>query len=141
MTSWSYTDCGLSTDALQIRSVEVSPDPPETRNQTVITLKGTVQEVIEEGAYVDVVVKLGLIKLIQKRYDLHEELRQGGAFALVTPAHTSPIPKGDIELRFTPPLPGPTPQAKFSVALRAYTAGDEDLACLDIKLDYMKTPS
>ncbi|MEV8017284.1 ML domain-containing protein [Streptomyces sp. NPDC086554] len=140
MTSWSYSNCGLESDALQIQSVTASPDPLDAKESSRFTIKGFAQEPIEEGAYADVVIKLGLIKILSKRFDLLEELRRDQFFTLVSPASTSPLPKGEIELTFTPPLPNPTPQAKFSVSLRAFTVDDEDLACLDFKLDYMKRP-
>ncbi len=40
-----------------------------------VLVKGTVNATIEEGAYVEVVVKIGHLKLFQHRYDLCEELQ------------------------------------------------------------------
>jgi hypothetical protein len=82
----------LSTDAIQIESINVSPDPPKPgQNLTVIVEASAMEEVkvrlhtkipyspdrimsfFQEGAYADVVVKLGLIKLLHKQFDLCNE--------------------------------------------------------------------
>lgn len=56
-----------------IESITVSPDPPEPGKNLTVTVEATANEVVEEGAYADVTVKLGLIKLLQKRFDVCEE--------------------------------------------------------------------
>ncbi|KAI0280649.1 hypothetical protein BGY98DRAFT_312792 [Russula aff. rugulosa BPL654] len=70
---WSWTDCGFPTDAIQIESISVSPDPPQPGQNLTVTVQASAQEEVEEGAYADVEVKLGLIKLLHKRFDLCEE--------------------------------------------------------------------
>jgi hypothetical protein len=80
-------------DIIQIESIKVSPDPPKPGQDLTVTVKGAAIDVIEvmnslfclrrkvvegarqlkEGAYADVTVKLGLIKLVQKRFDVCEE--------------------------------------------------------------------
>ncbi|EJT48753.1 hypothetical protein A1Q1_02219 [Trichosporon asahii var. asahii CBS 2479] len=73
MNGWKYSDCGLPTDAITLESIELSPDPPQAGKNLTVTVRGRANEKIEEGAYADVTVKLGLIKLIQKRFDVCEE--------------------------------------------------------------------
>ena len=142
MTAWSYTNAGLPTDPLQIETITLTPDPPKVYSDTTLTLKGTVLEAIEDGAYFDVTVKLGLIKLMQKRFDLFEELR--GAKTLGTTWAASPDPAGgpikpgDLELTIAMPLPKEIPQAKFTLNVRGYTASEDDLATLDLKFDFMR---
>ncbi|KAJ7721446.1 hypothetical protein B0H14DRAFT_2642411 [Mycena olivaceomarginata] len=65
MATWSYVDCGLDTDVIQLKSFEISPDPPQPGKDLTITVKGHAAERIGDGAYADVTVKLGVIKLIQ----------------------------------------------------------------------------
>ncbi|MFI6421315.1 ML domain-containing protein [Streptomyces sp. NPDC050842] len=141
MTSWSYVDTGLDTDPLYIDTVTVTPDPPKPGQEAKLTIKGTVQEAIEDGAWFDVTVKLGLVKLLQKRFDLFQELRDGspteGWSASPDPAG-GPIKPGDLELTFTMQLPRETPPAKFHMAVRGYTAAEEDLAALDLKFDFTR---
>ena len=82
---------GLPDDIVQIKSIEVSPDPPQPGQNLTVKVNGYTSEpivvrhapsstygttnncVLQEGAYADVTVKLGLIKLLQKRFDVCEE--------------------------------------------------------------------
>lgn len=63
----------LSRSHSQLKSITVSPDPPVPGKPLSVTAVADVLETIEEGAYADVLVKLGLIKLLQKRFDVCEE--------------------------------------------------------------------
>lgn len=56
-----------------MKSLTVKPDPPRPGEPLEITAKADVLEVIDEGAYANVLVKLGLVKLLQKRFDVCEE--------------------------------------------------------------------
>ena len=142
MTSWSYENVGLDTDLLQIETITVTPDPPKPGREVKLTIKGTVQEAVEDGAYFDVTVKLGLIKLLQKQFDLFAELRNGssteGWSANPDPAG-GPIKPGDLELTVTMQLPREVPQAKFVLNARGYTAADDELAALDFRFDFTRT--
>ena len=84
-----HESIGSTSDVVQIESITVSPDPPKPGEDLTVTVKGTAQENIEvrhsamvrfrlltsfqEGAYADVTVKLGLIKLLHKEFDICEE--------------------------------------------------------------------
>ncbi|KAF9532006.1 ML domain-containing protein [Crepidotus variabilis] len=130
--SWSYTDCGLPTDAIQIKSIQVSPDPPQPGKDLTVTVNGEAVEQIEDGAYADVVVKLGLIKLLTKRFDVCEEARNANATV------QCPVNKGEYTVVQTVALPKEIPAAKFTVQVRGFTAGEDDMVCLDLKVDFMK---
>ncbi|KIJ21675.1 hypothetical protein PAXINDRAFT_173771 [Paxillus involutus ATCC 200175] len=131
---WSYTDCGLPTDAIQLKSISLFPDPPKPGQDLTITVVGTAAEIIEDGAYADVVVKLGLIKLLSKRFDVCQEARTANASV------QCPVEKGDYTVVQTVSLPKEIPQAKFTVNVRGYTNDDDDMLCLDLKVDFMKSP-
>ncbi|EGN92387.1 hypothetical protein SERLA73DRAFT_191259 [Serpula lacrymans var. lacrymans S7.3] len=131
---WEYTNCGLPSDLIQIKSIAVSPDPPQPGQDLTVTVVGTAQDVIEEGAYADVVVKLGLVKLLSKTFDICEEAR--GANASIQ----CPVDKGDYTVSHTVALPKEIPRAAFKVSVRGYTADDEDMVCLDLKVNFMKNP-
>ncbi|MFD7453330.1 ML domain-containing protein [Kitasatospora sp. NPDC059827] len=141
MPGWSYTNAGLPSDPLQIDSVSVTPDPPKPGGAVTLRIDGTVQQAIQDGAYFDLTVKLGLIKLVQRRFDLFEELRGGGAEALKLSCDTSdgkrPVPVGRTVLTTVVELPGEVPRAKFKLQVRAYTVADDDLAALDLDVDLL----
>ncbi|KAG1755202.1 ML domain-containing protein [Suillus paluster] len=134
MEGWSWTDCGLSTDPIQLESISLSPDPPKPGQDLTVTVVGTAQERIEDGAYADVVVKLGLIKLLTKTFDVCNEARSANATV------QCPVEEGQYTVVQTVALPKEIPQAKFSVSVRGYTADDDDMLCLDLKVDFMRSP-
>ncbi|KAF9452697.1 hypothetical protein P691DRAFT_721511 [Macrolepiota fuliginosa MF-IS2] len=127
---WKYSVCGDEDDIVQIQSIEVTPDPPEPGKDLTVKVKAVTSETIDEGAYVDVVVKLGRIKILSKQFDLCEEARN---------ADTSvqcPVPPGPYEVQHTVALPKEVPRAKFEVHVDGYGANDENLLCLDLEADF-----
>lgn len=134
MEGWSWSDCGSPEDVIQIKSISLSPDPPKPGQDLTVTVVGTAQQRVEDGAYANVVVKLGLIKLLSKRFDVCEEARNANA------SIQCPVEQGDYTVVETVALPKEIPQAKFTVAVAGYTVDEEDLLCLDLKIDFMRNP-
>ncbi|KAJ6503436.1 ML domain-containing protein [Mycena vitilis] len=132
---WQYVDCGLPSNPVQIDSIELFPDPPLPGHDLTVTVKALVTDVIEEGASADVVVKLGLIKLLQKTFDVCEEARNANATI------ACPVEPGLHTVVQTVALPKEIPKAKFVVLVRGFTVAEEDMLCLDLKIDFMKSIS
>ncbi|KAJ7055693.1 ML domain-containing protein [Mycena amicta] len=128
---WSFNDCGLPSDIVQLESLEISPDPPVPGEELTINAKGKATRRIEEGATADVVVKLGLIKLLQKTFDICEEATKANASV------TCPVEEGDYEVTQTVKLPKEIPPAKFTVSVRAFSVDDEDMLCLNLFANFM----
>ncbi|MBW0526037.1 hypothetical protein O181_065752 [Austropuccinia psidii MF-1] len=133
-TIWNFADCGQPSDYITIKSFSLNPDPPEPGKKLTIYVSTTVNDLIQDGAYADVTVKLGsYIKLIQKRFDICEELSNANATL------QCPIQPGDYDLVHEVELPHEIPRAKYNVEARAYTNLDDDLACANIMIDFMKS--
>ncbi|KAK6969196.1 ML domain-containing protein [Favolaschia claudopus] len=130
--SWGYTNCGEPTDIIQLRSLKVTPDPPQPGKNLTITVEGEARETIEEGAYADVVVKVGRIKILQREFDICEEALKANASV------TCPVEKGEYTVTQTVELPREIPPAPFTVELRGNTVDDDPLVCLDIFADFRK---
>jgi len=130
--SWDYKDCFPDGSPVQITSIEVTPDPPKPGQDLTVTVNGTVTETLEDGAYADVTVKLGLVKLLKKRFDLCEEARNANATV------QCPVEPGSYHVVHTVTLPREIPPARFAVNILGYTVEDEDLLCLDLKVDFTK---
>ncbi|OCF33433.1 phosphatidylglycerol/phosphatidylinositol transfer protein [Kwoniella heveanensis BCC8398] len=129
--SWSYVDCGLATDAVQLKSISVSPDPPVPGKNLTVSVEADVIKTIDDGAYADVTVKLGLIKLLHKQFDVCEEAENANATV------QCPVKPGPYSVKQTVELPKEIPKAKFSVQVRGYTSDDEDMVCLDLFVDFV----
>ncbi|TFY83588.1 hypothetical protein EWM64_g417 [Hericium alpestre] len=134
MQGWSWKDCGLPDDVVQVQSIVVSPDPPQPGQNLTVTVKATATETVEEGASADVTVKLGLVKLLSKSFDLCDEARNANVSV------QCPIEKGDYEVTHIVALPNEIPRAKFSVSAQGYTVDDENLFCVNLQVDFMKNP-
>ncbi|POW05407.1 hypothetical protein PSHT_10760 [Puccinia striiformis] len=134
-TILTFDDCGKETDAVTIESFEVDPNPPVPGQKLTIRGSGTVHRLIEvEGAYADIVVKLGsYIKILQKRFDICEELSKANATL------QCPIEPGHYDIVQEVKLPREIPHAKYKVEARAFTQDDDDMACADIVLDFLKS--
>ena len=138
MSSWDYTNTGSPTDPLQTYSIECTPDPPAPGKDLKVVIKAAVTDEIAQGAYADVVVKLGLVKLLQKRFDLFEELRNRPEWSLTADSGGgAPLRKGDVVITFDGRLPREIPRAKFTIDVRAYTADEEDLAAVKLNVAFL----
>ncbi|KAI0080100.1 MD-2-related lipid-recognition [Panus rudis PR-1116 ss-1] len=131
---WKWTDCGSPSDPIRIKSIDISPDPPKPGEDLTVKVKGVANQRVEEGAYADVTVKVGVIKILQKEFDLCEEARN---------AETSvqcPVEEGEYTVTHTVTLPKEIPPAPFKVDVNGYTVDDEDLVCLQLEIDFRKRP-
>ncbi|KAL6304295.1 ML domain-containing protein [Sparassis latifolia] len=130
--NWRWETCGNPTDPIHIQSIEVSPDPPEKGADLTVTVRGVADKAVEEGAYADVTVKVGAIKLLHKEFDVCEEARNANVDL------ACPVTEGDHQVIHTVTLPKEIPAALFSVNVQGYTVDDEDLLCLNLWIDFRK---
>ncbi|TNY21524.1 phosphatidylglycerol/phosphatidylinositol transfer protein [Rhodotorula diobovata] len=131
MTQWGWYDCGEPGDALEIESIKVSPDPPKPGHKLTIEAKGKVHNLVDEGTYADVTVKLGLIKLLTKRFDVCDELDNANATL------SCPIEPGSYTITQSVDLPAEIPRAKFQVQARVFTQEELPAACMDLWINFL----
>ncbi|KAL1757585.1 ML domain-containing protein [Schizophyllum commune] len=130
--SWSYIDCGYDGSTVNLKSIEISPDPPIPGQQLTVTVKADVREIIQDGASATVVVKVGLIKLLHRTYDICEEARKANSTV------QCPVEKGEHTVVQTVQLPREIPRAPFKIDVDAYTHEDDDMACVRLAVDFRK---
>ncbi|KAJ7923333.1 ML domain-containing protein [Mycena leptocephala] len=128
--SWEYDNCGQPSDAVQIKSITVSPDPPKIGAELTVTVDVEVMETIEEGATADVLVKVGRIKLLQKTFDICEEALNANA------SISCPVAPGPYQIVQTVELPKEVPKLKYVINVRGYTKEEDDMACLDLTVQF-----
>ncbi|KAG6884747.1 hypothetical protein C0993_008537 [Termitomyces sp. T159_Od127] len=130
---WSWESCGQSTDAIQIEDIVVTPDPPQPGKDMTVK-RVFIHYVCQDGAYADVKVKLGLVKLLDKRFDVCEEARKANATI------QCPVEPGTYTVEQTVALPWEIPRAKFKVEIQGYTVEEDAMLCLNLFVDFMKKP-
>ncbi|KAF7595886.1 Phosphatidylglycerol/phosphatidylinositol transfer protein [Aspergillus hancockii] len=112
-----------ASDILEIKSVDLDPNPPLPGKTLVIKASGTVHEKIEEGAYVLLEVKYGLITLIRQTASLCEQI--------VNVDLKCPLEKGDMTLTKQVDLPKQIPPGRYTVHADVYTKDDRRITCLE----------
>ncbi|RPD82023.1 hypothetical protein L226DRAFT_607227 [Lentinus tigrinus ALCF2SS1-7] len=127
---WDWSDCGTESHIVHVKSIQVSPDPPERGQDLTITVEGVADASVEDGAYADVTVKAGVIKLLQKEFDICEEARNANTTI------QCPVEKGTHKVVQTVTLPKEIPPAQFKVNIRGFTEDDDDLVCMDLMMDF-----
>ncbi|OJJ76427.1 hypothetical protein ASPBRDRAFT_408894 [Aspergillus brasiliensis CBS 101740] len=130
---------------LQIERVDLTPNPPLPGKTLIIQATGTLNERIEEGAYVNLEVKYGLITLVKQTADLCEQI--------VNVDLECPLEKGRMSLTKQVELPRQIPpvrgflwytaidveinqviinqQGRYTVHADVYTKDDKHVTCLE----------
>ncbi|KAJ6602282.1 hypothetical protein B0H10DRAFT_1823211, partial [Mycena sp. CBHHK59/15] len=80
-----------------------------------------------EGAVADILVKLGIVKLVQKRIDVSEEARTTNATLQRL------VEKGDY-------LVSHTVDSTNTDEKLGYTAEEDDMVCLNLRVDFRRKP-
>ena len=126
-----FCEADRSADILDIREVNLSPNPPQRGTELLIRAVGEVKQTIEEGAYVKLEVKYGLIKLLSTTADLCEQVKNVNL--------ECPIKPGNLVLGKTVELPGEIPPGTYNVKADVYTADDEKITCLTASVSFGRT--
>ncbi|EST08603.1 MD-2-related lipid-recognition domain protein [Kalmanozyma brasiliensis GHG001] len=127
---WQWASCGTGDEVVDIDSIVVSPDPPVPGQNLTVRAKGTVKDEVSDGTFADVVVKLGLIRLLARRFDVCEQAREANAEI------QCPISAGDYELEQTVALPREIPPGKFNVHVTGQNQDGSNLLCLDLSIQF-----
>jgi len=115
--------CGETTgDILTIEQVDLSPNPPAPGATLTIEAVGIFNEEVEDGAYINLSVKYGLIRLINTRASLCDQLENVNK--------TCPIEKGKTTITKEVELPKEIPPGKYTVLADVYTKDDDKITCL-----------
>ncbi|KAF9426050.1 Phosphatidylglycerol/phosphatidylinositol transfer protein [Podila epigama] len=119
----SIWSCGTTDDLLQIDYININPDPPAKGQNLTIDAHGILAKDVVEGATIDLVVKVGLIKLLQKKLDFCEEAAKIDK--------NCPLLAGDQYLQHTVELPKEIPPGKYTVNVKVKNPDGEQVTCLN----------
>lgn len=123
----SVCDC-QSPQILEMQELTLSPNPPARGANLTIDAKGFLSEGVKEGAYVEVDVRYGYIRLLHQTYDLCEQLSNVDM--------ECPLSKGEYIITKQVEIPQEVPPGKYVVYARAYTADDDYIACLTGSVEF-----
>ncbi|KAJ3213968.1 Phosphatidylglycerol/phosphatidylinositol transfer protein [Clydaea vesicula] len=118
--------CGVDTDVFIPKKILVSPDPPVRGQSITLTIEGTLSEDVVDGAYADIKVKLGLIKLLETKVDLCSEIKNVDL--------TCPLKEGELTIVKQVDIPNEVPPGVYKVHVAATNADELSIACFDITI-------
>lgn len=104
-------DSAKESDFITIERINITPNPPEKAHNLTIEAVGVVKQEIVNGAYAEVKVLLGRIRLLHKIFDLCELV---GDVDL-----KCPIQKGETTVKKTVELPAEIPPVSSCMRLTA----------------------
>lgn len=104
MNEDAIATCGNPDDILKLEILDLLPDPPRRGQKLRIHIKGVLSETIVQGSYMDVIVKLQFLKLINKRFDLCEQL--------LNVNEKCPIAQGPLDIVKEVDLPSEMPMVR-----------------------------
>ncbi|KAK1759290.1 Phosphatidylglycerol/phosphatidylinositol transfer protein [Echria macrotheca] len=117
-----FCEADRANDIITIEQVVLSPNPPQAGTTLTIEASGYVKETIEDGAYVQLQVKYGYIKLLDTKADLCEQIKNVDL--------ECPIEKGKISIVKDIELPNEIPPGKYTVQADVFTEAGDHITCL-----------
>ncbi|KAI7862049.1 ML domain-containing protein [Spinellus fusiger] len=117
------TNCGDSTDLLIIKDITLTPDPPVKGQLLTVDFSGFLKEPVENGTYIDVAIKYGLVQIIHKRFDFCNEVADKVDEAC-------PIPEGPLVFHKEIELPKEIPGGRYTVNAKIVSSTEKRIACL-----------
>ncbi|KAL8659623.1 MAG: hypothetical protein Q9226_000328 [Calogaya cf. arnoldii] len=115
--------CADPTDyTLTIDHVDLDPNPPVKGKALQIKAKGNFTLKIEQGAYINLSVKYGLITLVKTQADLCEQMKEVD--------ESCPL-NGAKDFTKDVTLPKEIPPGTYTVLADAYTEDGEQITCLE----------
>ncbi|CAL9613575.1 hypothetical protein SUDANB37_05715 [Streptomyces sp. enrichment culture] len=99
-----------------------------------MVIGGVARQPVTDGAGLDVLVKMGQVKLHQERLDLYECIR-AGSLAVEGLGPDGTIEPGPVTLTYTRTLKRDIPLGKFRVSIAGWNGGEGD-ELLALELTY-----
>lgn len=121
--------CDITDEQLlELQQITLTPNPPQAGANLSFEAIGTVSKTIEPGAYVEVDVRYGFIRLLHQTFDLCDEIGKIDV--------SCPIRDGEQVIRKVIEIPQEVPPGRYIVNAKAYTKDDEYITCLYAVVDF-----
>lgn len=122
-------NCDIKTpQILNLQRVVIDPSPPTKGQNLTFVATGFLSQDIVDGAYVEVDVRYGFIKLIHQTFDVCEEITNVDM--------ECPVKKGEQIISKQVEIPNEVPPGKYLVNARAYTKDDVLITCLSATVEF-----
>eukprot|EP01116_Phalansterium_solitarium_P019050 TRINITY_DN5217_c0_g1_i1.p1 TRINITY_DN5217_c0_g1~~TRINITY_DN5217_c0_g1_i1.p1 ORF type:complete len:190 (-),score=50.62 TRINITY_DN5217_c0_g1_i1:115-684(-) len=119
-----WSNCGSASDHLQIKAVQITPDPPVIGQNLTVAATGVLDEQITSGV-VAVNIAWNGVPLISQNFSLCD---------IVTSVEKCPLVAGPQSFKVSQLLPAQTPSGSFDGTVSGYDQNGQNVFC--IKLDF-----
>lgn len=113
---------------LTIDHINVSPNPPQKGANLTIEATGTLHGAVADGAYIDVDVRYGYIRLLTQRFDLCEQVQEVDL--------KCPLQEGPLSISKEIELPNEIPPGQYTAVARAFSVDGKPITCLEAQVSF-----
>ncbi|EPZ35323.1 hypothetical protein O9G_000719 [Rozella allomycis CSF55] len=119
-------NCGRDNDVFELQDVIINPDPPKVGSSLNITVVGNLKSVIDQGSYVKVRVRYGLITVVNTKIDLCKEISDYPELP------QCPVQPGRIAISEVTDMPD-APKGFYRADISGFTASNAQIFCVVYK--------
>lgn len=116
----------LENNTFDIAEVTLDPNPPRKKQDVKIVVRGHLNETIEQGAYVKVTLKKGILKHTLD-FDFCKGIVSG-----------CPVAAGDIEFWTGQYISNIVPKGKAKVMVKPFTKDGKVMGCVEVPVKLVK---
>ena len=128
---FTYTICKESESKFQLKSLKLTPEVPQKGKALTIELNGLLLSNIEKKTKLKVVVKYQRIRLLNKMFDLCDELDKTEKSPI-----KCPVEPGEKNWKYTVEVPKNIPNGMFNIDALITTDTNEIIACSTINIRF-----
>ncbi|KAF8904518.1 MD-2-related lipid-recognition domain-containing protein [Mucidula mucida] len=118
--SFKWNNCGNAHNAVQVKSVQIVPDPPLPGQEWTVEVVVDILKPVEEGATGALTLELGGLTVLDQPFDICEE------------ATNCPIKPGKYTVKRTVTLPLGFLVGMYVINVVGHKRDGGDLMCLDV---------
>lgn len=118
-----YSNCGNSNDMASIKSLKITPDPPEKGKNLTVTADINLKEQLT-GGEVKVKVKYSIITVVNQTVKICDALKDIGK--------ACPLAAGDVQATESVAIPSAAPSGHYTGNIEATDQNGKQLLCIDL---------
>jgi len=119
-----WTNCGSSSDDLQIDTVAISPDPPQIGKTLTIIATGTLSTSVTSGSVFVSIIYDGFLPVLNNTFSLCTLAQQLGI--------KCPLAQGPVGIKVSQMIPALAPSGSYTGKILATDQNSKEIACISL---------
>ena len=121
-------NCGKSDDLFQIEDIFYWPKEPVRGKNLHLSIEGCVNQIIPQGSFIELCLKVGGITLFDGTLDLCEQLSNMAKSDPTIPI--CPVQTGIIKVKHSEYIPSGIPKGTYHFKMTGFTPDNSEIFCL-----------